>query len=131
VVTDRTLISDMFRAQELVDKVRLFINEARWDGSTITQSSFNDPENATRTAEDPRLMTMIRDAFDVVDPDKRHDALAKVYPELQAEHYLLSMGHANLPWGGQQSHRRVAALAGSGFLQRPLDYPAGRVEIPR
>jgi peptide/nickel transport system substrate-binding protein len=99
VVTDRTLISDMFRAQELVDKVRLFINEARWDGSTITQSSFNDPQNATRTAEDPRLMTMIRDAFDVVDPDKRHDALAKVYPELQAEHYLLSMGHANLPWG--------------------------------
>ena len=99
VVTDRTLITQQRRGGELVDKARLFINEARWDGSTITHSSFNDPENVNRYAEDPRLWASIRTAFAVVDPAKRHGALAEVYPELQAEHYQLAMGYANLPWG--------------------------------
>ena len=98
-VTDRTLIGQMRRAGEMQDKIRLFINECRWDGSTITQSSFNDPQNTNRYSEDPKLWTAIGNAFLVVDESKRHDALADMYPVLQDEHYQFAMGYANLPWG--------------------------------
>ncbi len=98
-VTDRTLISQQRRGGELVDKARLFINEARWDGSTITHSSFNDPKNVNRYAEDPKLWAAIGEAFLVVDENERDAAMAKMYPVLQAEHYQLPMGYANLPWG--------------------------------
>ena len=116
VVTDRTLITQQRRGGELVDKARLFINEARWDGSTITHSSFNDPENVNRYAEDPRLWSSIRTAFAVVDPDKRHGALAKVYPELQAEHYQLAMGYANLPWGASARIKEWQPWSAAAFF---------------
>ena len=98
-VTDRTLISQQRRGGELVDKARLFINEARWDGSTITHSSFNDPKNTNRYAEDPKLWAAIGEAFLVVDEADRDAGMAKMYPVLQAEHYQLPMGYANLPRG--------------------------------
>ena len=98
-ITDRTLITQKRRGGELQDKARLFINEARWDGSTITQSTFNDPENDNRQLEDPRIWAIIREGFLEANPDKRNDALAKVFPAIQAEHYQLAMGYANLPWG--------------------------------
>ena len=88
----------MRRAGEMQDKIRLFINECRWDGSTITQSSFNDPRNVNRYSEDPKLWDVINAAFLVVDESKRHDALAEMYPTLQDEHYQFAMGYANLPW---------------------------------
>jgi ABC-type transport system substrate-binding protein len=98
-VTDRTLITQMRRGGELQDKARLFVNEARWDGSTITESTFNDPENDVRQAEDPRIWAIIDEGFRVVDPETRNDAIVKIYPPLQAEHYQLAMGYGNLPWG--------------------------------
>jgi len=98
-VTDRTLVSQLRRSGDLQDKGRLFINEARWDGSTITQSTFNDPENANHQLEDPAVWAVIRKGFLEADPEKRHDAMAKVFPTIQAEHYQLSLGYANLPWG--------------------------------
>jgi hypothetical protein len=44
-------------------------------------------------------MTISREALNVVAPDQRHDALNQSYLRLQEEHYTLSMGYANLPWG--------------------------------
>jgi ABC-type transport system substrate-binding protein len=98
-ITDRTLITQMRRGGELEDNARLFVNEARWDGSTITQSTFNDPENDVRQTEDPRIWAIIAEGFQVVDPETRKDAIARIYPPIQAEHYQLAMGYGNLPWG--------------------------------
>ena len=98
-VTDRTLLGQQRKSGELQDKARLFINEARWDGSTILHSTFNDPENKNRQTEDPKLWKAIGEAFLETDPDKRDAAMAKMYPVVQDEHLQLSMGYANLPWG--------------------------------
>jgi ABC-type transport system substrate-binding protein len=115
-VTDRTLITQLRRAGELQDKARLFINEARWDGTTITQSTYNDPENENRQTEDPRIWAAIGEGFEVVDPDRRHDAMAKVYPVIQAEHYQLAMGHANLPWGASKRIKEWQPWAAAAFF---------------
>jgi ABC-type transport system substrate-binding protein len=101
-VTDRTLITQRWIAQQLVDHIRLEVNEARWDGTTIVQSRYNDFKNAQRVSEDPELARIIQEAFKVVDPGKRHDAMAKVYPVLAAEHHALPMGHTNLPWAASK-----------------------------
>jgi peptide/nickel transport system substrate-binding protein len=102
VITDRTLITQRWRDRQLDDNIRLEVNEARWDGSTIAQSRYNDPENSQRLSEDPTLMTSAREAFNVVAPDQRNDALNQLYRRLQEEHYTLSMGYANLPWAASQ-----------------------------
>jgi peptide/nickel transport system substrate-binding protein len=115
-VTDRTLISQQRRGGELVGKARLFINEARWDGSTITHSSFNDPDNVNRYAQDPRLWETIRTGFNVTAPEERHDALAKVFPELQAEHYQLAMGYTNLPWGASKRIKEWQPWSAAAFF---------------
>ena len=115
-VTDRTLISQMRRGGEMADKIRLFINECRWDGSTITQSSFNDPKNVNRYAEDPKLWDAIGAAFLVVDESKRDGALAEMYPTLQAEHYQFAMGYANLPWGASKRIKEWQPWSAAAFF---------------
>ena len=101
-VTDRTLITQRWIAQELVDQVRMETNEARWDGSTIGQSRYNDVKNAQRLSEDPVLQAAAREAFNVVAPEGRSAALNKLYIRLQQEYYALPMGHSNLPWGASK-----------------------------
>jgi ABC-type transport system substrate-binding protein len=97
-ITDRTLITQKWIAQELVDHVRVEVNEARWDGSTIANSRFNDVKNTQRLSEDPALLAASREAFNITAPEGRHAALNKLYLQLQQETYFLPMGHSNLPW---------------------------------
>ncbi len=97
-ITDRTLVTQRWNAQELVDQVRVEVNEARWDGSTIANSRYNDVKNVQRLSEDPALLTLSREAYNVTAPEGRQAALNKLYLRLQDEQYFLPMGHSNLPW---------------------------------
>lgn len=97
-ITDRTLVTQRWNAQDLVNNVRVEVNEARWDGSTIAQARFNDPKNVQRLAEDTALQAASRVAYDVTAPEGRQAALNKLYLRLQDEQYFLPMGHSNLPW---------------------------------
>jgi len=97
-ITDRTLVSQRWGAQELVDHVRVEVNEARWDGATIAQARYNDPKNVQRLSEDPALLAASAEAFGVTNPGGRQAALNKLYLRLQQEQYFLPMGHSNLPW---------------------------------
>ncbi|MSQ06460.1 MAG: ABC transporter substrate-binding protein [Dehalococcoidia bacterium] len=98
-ITDRTLVTQRWNAQELVNNVRLEVNEARWDPSTIAQARFNDPKNVQRLSEDTALQVASREAYDITAPEGRQAALNKLYLRLQQEQYFLPMGHSNLPWG--------------------------------
>jgi ABC-type transport system substrate-binding protein len=82
--------------------VRVEVNEARWDGTTIAHSRYNDFKNDLRLSEDPALQAAVQEAFKTIDPAGRHAALAKLYPVLQAQHHALAMGYANLPWGASK-----------------------------
>jgi ABC-type transport system substrate-binding protein len=101
-VTDRTLVTQRWRSRQLDDNIRVEVNEARWDGTTIIQSRYNDFKNDQRLSEDPELARLVQEAFKVVDPAKRHDAIAKLYPALAEERHALSMGYNNLPWAASK-----------------------------
>jgi ABC-type transport system substrate-binding protein len=97
-VGDRTATTLRRNNRELDDNLYFYTNEARWDGGNILSSNYNDPQNATRSAEAPALMQAVVQAFKAIDPAQRQTALAPLYLTLQDERYQLYFGYSNLPW---------------------------------
>lgn len=115
-VIDRTLLGQRSRGGELVDKIVLFINECRWDGSTITHGTYNDPESPGRASNDPKLWDLIGRTWLVVDPDKRGDAMAAMYPAVREESYQISLGYGNLPWGASKRIKAWEPWSAAAFF---------------
>ena len=104
VLTDRTLITQRWRSRELDDHIRFEVNEARWDGTTILQSRYNDPENSQRLSQDPVVLEFANAGLRVVDQESRDATINSVYLRLQEgyHHNFLPLGYANLPWGASE-----------------------------
>ena len=84
-------------AGELHGQVYWEENDTRVDASSQA-NSYGDPENKSRWHGDPELHRMGREAFLMLDPDERAEALAKLYQRYREESYHLGIGYANTPW---------------------------------
>ena len=84
-------------AGELHGQVYWEENDTRVDASSQA-NSYGDPENKSRWHGDPDLHRMGREAFLMLDPDERAEALAKLYQRYREESYHLGIGYANTPW---------------------------------
>ena len=84
-------------AGELHGQVYWEENDTRVDASSAS-SSYGDPENKSRWHEDPELHQLGREAFLMLDPDERVEALVKLYQRYRKETYHLGIGYANTPW---------------------------------
>ena len=84
-------------AGELHGQVYWEENDTRVDASS-NSSSYGNPENKSRWHEDPELHALGREAFLMLDPDERVEALIKLYQRYREETYHLGIGYANTPW---------------------------------
>ncbi len=84
-------------AGELAGQVYWEENDTRVDASSQA-NSYGDPENKSRWHGDPELHRMGREAFLMLDPEKREEALTKLYQRYREESYHLGIGYANTPW---------------------------------
>ena len=84
-------------AGELHGQVYWEENDTRVDASSQA-NSYGDPENKSRWHGDPELHRMGREAFLMLDPDERAEALAKLYQRYREESYHIGIGYANTPW---------------------------------
>ena len=118
VLSDRTLISQLWRSRDLDDNIRFDVNEARWDGTTLLQSRFNDPENSQRLSQDPFVLNLANTGLQVVDQDMRDATINKVYRTLQDgyHHNFLSLGYANLPWGASKRIAEYKPWSAAAFF---------------
>jgi len=75
-------------------------NDTRNDATVggVLGNKYLDPEHYSRSHGDPQLFRLALDTFQILDPDKRADALRKFLPRLKEESYQLSIGYANIPW---------------------------------
>ena len=49
-------------------------------------------------SKDPELDRLTKEAFSIVDPDKRAEASKKLFLRLKDESYYLGIGYYNVPW---------------------------------
>jgi ABC-type transport system substrate-binding protein len=65
----------------------------------LTNLAYGDPKYPTRAHEDPELYRLVQETTQILDTDKRAEALAKLFLRLRDETYRLGIGYANTPWG--------------------------------
>jgi len=49
--------------------------------------------------EDPELFRLVQETVQILDPDKRAEALKKLFLRLRDESHFLGIGYVNTPWG--------------------------------
>ena len=84
-------------AGELNGQVYWEENDTRVDASSQSYS-YGDAENKSRWHGDPELHELGLEAFLMLDPDKRVEALTKLYQRYREETYHMGIGYANTPW---------------------------------
>jgi peptide/nickel transport system substrate-binding protein len=98
-VGDNVGVDTRLKAGELKGQFLWRENEARVDATSTMANRYGDPEHPDRAHEDPELFSLVQEAFQTVDPVKRAEASAKLFPRLRDESYQLGIGYANIPWG--------------------------------
>jgi peptide/nickel transport system substrate-binding protein len=98
-VSDRTGNKERERAGEMRGQVYWRDNEARIDASSSVSGNYADPEAADRLADDPELLRLVQETFNILDAGERAEASKKLYQRLREESYELSIGYSNIPWG--------------------------------
>lgn len=71
----------------------------RVNGTSYYTSRYADPKHINRSHEDPELFRLTQEAFQLLDPDEREKASAKLFLRLRDESYHLGGGYVNIPWG--------------------------------
>ena len=84
-------------AGELHGQVYWEENDTRVDASSQAHS-YGDPENKSRWHGDAELHQMGQEAFLLLDPKAREEALIKLYQRYREETYHIGIGYANTPW---------------------------------
>jgi peptide/nickel transport system substrate-binding protein len=98
-VSDRTGNKERERVGEMSGQVYWRDNEARIDASSSVSGNYADLEAADRLADDPELLRLVQETFNILDAGERAEASKKLYQRLREESYELSVGYANIPWG--------------------------------
>jgi peptide/nickel transport system substrate-binding protein len=98
-VGDSVGITEKHRAGELNGQIYWRDNDARVDATSVIVSRYGDPDHALRYHENPELLRLTQETFQIVDPNKRAEAAKTLYPRLWEESYELGIGYLNIPWG--------------------------------
>lgn len=98
VVGDSTGFRDRWFSGELNGQVYWKENVARLDATSVTANQYGDPKHVVRLHEDPDLFRVVQETLKILDPDKRAEALKKLYPRLREENHILGIGYVNIPW---------------------------------
>ena len=100
IVGEAATVRERWFARQLDGKVIVRANEARWDGGSITNAVYGNPEGGAHLGgRRDDLIAVAKEALSVVDPTQRQEAFNKAYKILYEEHYEFSTGYVNLPWG--------------------------------
>ena len=87
------------RNYELNGRAMYRENETRSDATSVTMSSYGNPDVHRRLHEDPELFRLVQETAGIVDPDQRAEASEKLFLRLRDETYLIDVGYINIPWG--------------------------------
>ena len=98
-VSDGARTRELWWGREIDGDWHVRPNEIEWDGAGGASALYGQPENRVRLSEDPELTALVVEAVAVMDPDKRHEALHSMWTAIREEHYMMSFGILNLPWG--------------------------------
>ena len=100
IVGEASTVRERWFGRQLDGKVIIRANETRWDGGSITNGIYGDPEgNAHLGGKRDDLVAVAKEALSVVDPTLRQEAFNTAYKVLRDEHYEFGTGYVNLPWG--------------------------------
>lgn len=100
IVGEASTVRERWFGRQLDGKVIIRANETRWDGGSITNGIYGDPEgNAHLGGKRDDLVAVAKEALSVVDPALRQEAFNNAYKVLRDEHYEFGTGYVNLPWG--------------------------------
>jgi peptide/nickel transport system substrate-binding protein len=100
LVGDASTVRERWFDRQLDGKVIVRANESRWDGGSITNAIYGDPEGGAHLGgRRDDLIAVAKDALAVVDPAERQQAFNDAYKILYEEHYEFGTGYVNLPWG--------------------------------
>jgi peptide/nickel transport system substrate-binding protein len=96
-VGDSTALKERRYAGELNGQIYWEENDTRIDAIS-TAGGYSDPQNQSRWNEDPELFRLAQETLQILDPDKRAEALKKLYLRYREESYHLGIGYAHTPW---------------------------------
>ena len=100
LVGEASTVRERWFDRQLDGKVIMRANESRWDGGSITNAIYGDPEGGAHLGgRRDDLIAVAKDALAVVDPTERQQAFNDAYKILYEEHYEFGTGYVNLPWG--------------------------------
>lgn len=100
IVGEAATVRERWFDRQLDGKVIVRANETRWDGGSITNAIYGNPEGGAHLGgRRDDLVKVAKDALAVVDPALRQEAFNKAYAILREEHYEFGTGYVNLPWG--------------------------------
>ena len=100
IVGEAATVRERWYDRQLDGKVIVRANETRWDGGSITNAIYGNPEGSAHLGgRRDDLVAVAKEALAVVDPTLRHEAFNKAYKILLDEHYEFGTGYVNLPWG--------------------------------
>jgi peptide/nickel transport system substrate-binding protein len=97
-VGDSTNLKERRYAGELNGQIYWEENDTRRDAINTVANSYGDPQSQSRWHEDPELFRLAGETVQILDPDRRAEALKKLFPRLREESYHLGIGYANTPW---------------------------------
>ena len=97
-VSDETATKDQWYAGQLNGQMMWRSDETRPDASAWLNTAYGDLETRNRRHEDPVLARTVLDTVEIIDPDKRAEAMKQLFLRLQDESYQLAIGYVNIPW---------------------------------
>ena len=98
-VSDGVRTRELWWGREMDGDWHVRPNEIEWDGGGGASALYGQPDNPVRLSEDPELTAAVNEGLAVVDPAKRHEAYNKMWTKIREEHYMMTFGILNLPWG--------------------------------
>jgi peptide/nickel transport system substrate-binding protein len=101
-VSDRTQVKKAGRAGELDGQIQWVENETKTDLTSHYTSKYGDrsiTKSLSSVHNDPELFGLVHSVVEILDRDKRDEAMRKLVPRLVEEAYELSVGYINIPWG--------------------------------
>jgi peptide/nickel transport system substrate-binding protein len=100
IVGEASTVRERWFGRQLDGKVIIRANETRWDGGSITNGIYGNPEGSAHLGgKRDELVAVAKEALSVVDPALRQEAFNNAYKVLREEHYEFGTGYVNLPWG--------------------------------
>lgn len=98
-VSDRTGNKQREAAGEMRGEIYWRDNEARIDSASSVAGNYANLEAAGRFSDDPEILGLVQETFNILDEAQRLEAARTTYQRLREESYELSVGYTNIPWG--------------------------------